>query len=95
MSTQVMNITKLVEHQGDLYYADDDECVHPDCPLCRMMAGMPRRIVLCVYDAGDCDTIKWPNPNVANLRRALFDDRECGQWAGTAVILPDGTVFEV
>lgn len=37
-----------------------------------------RVIVLCVYDAGDCDTVRWPRPSLKNLRRALFDDTETG-----------------
>lgn len=57
--------------------------------------GDPSPIVLCVYDAGDCDTIKWPKPNSANLRRALFDGREQGYLDGPSVLLPNGKEFSI
>ena len=48
------------------------------------------------YDAGDCDTIHWPNPNEENLRAALFDAREQGFIPDLpTVILPDGTEFTI
>jgi hypothetical protein len=47
--------------------------------------------VLCVYDAGDCDCIQWPNPDRENLHRALYGDRECGLIDDEEVLLPDGT----
>jgi hypothetical protein len=50
-------------------------------------------IIVCRYPEGDCDTIRWPKPNIKNLMAALFDDRECGDWDGSIddVLLPDGT----
>ena len=52
-------------------------------------------ILIRIYDAGDCDTIKWPNPNIENLRIALYDCRETGVLPHdiVSVILPDGTEF--
>ena len=52
------------------------------------------------YDAGDCDTIPWPNPDkgdLENLRAALYDAREMGQIPGdtTSVLLPDGSEFTI
>lgn len=52
------------------------------------------------YDAGDVDTIPWPNPDkgdLENLRAALYDAREMGQIPGntTSVLLPDGSEFTI
>ncbi len=48
------------------------------------------------YDAGDCDTIRWPKPNEENLRAALFDAREQGLIPDLpTVILPDGSEFKI
>jgi hypothetical protein len=56
-------------------------------------------ILVCVYDAGDCDTISWPLPEAqhARLRRALYDGRETGLLHPLieAVTLPDGMLFEI
>mgnify|MGYP000860910550 CR=1 FL=1 len=59
---------QLVNRDGYLYYPDNIVNDFGD-------AGP---IVVCVHDAGDCDTIKWPRPHMTNLMRALFDDRETG-----------------
>lgn len=56
-------------------------------------------ILICVYDAGDCDMISWPmcpkSPEL--LRRALYDAREYGLIDGkaTAVRLPNGETFDI
>lgn len=54
-------------------------------------------ILVCVYDAGDCDTISWPLPATQRdrLRRALYDGRESGLLPPLIdeVTLPDGTEF--
>lgn len=34
-------------------------------------------LLLVIYDAGDCDTICATEPDMDNLKRALFDVREC------------------
>jgi hypothetical protein len=48
------------------------------------------------YDAGDCDTINWPNPDTDNLRAALYDAREMGLMPNdNNVMLPDGSVFAI
>lgn len=53
-------------------------------------------ILMVRYDAGDCDTIKWPRPNRQNLARALYDAREMGIIPdGSLVLLPDGTEFNI
>lgn len=63
-------------------------------------------LLVCIYPAGDCDTIRWPFPQDSTywtrdsweqaLRRALFDARETGQIPDvTEVLLPDGTVFMI
>ena len=68
---------QLVAIDGDLHYP--------------IQLGVKQRILLCVYPEGDCDTIKWPNPDMKNLASALFDDRECGFIGDVEVLLPDGT----
>lgn len=46
------------------------------------------------YPAGDCDTVRWPNPNIQLLRGALYDARETGLIADVkSVLLPDGSEF--
>jgi hypothetical protein len=53
-------------------------------------------LLLCRYDAGDCDTIRWPRPQVKRLRSALFDARETGQIPDVrTVLLPNGTIFTI
>lgn len=76
---------QLIVRDGSLYYPGDPR---RDIAAVEPGAAVP---VLCVYDAGDCDSIVWPNPNCDNLHRALFDDRECGLIGDEEVILPDGT----
>lgn len=75
----------LIVKEGRLYYPGDARRDH-----CAVRPGAPVP-VLCVYDAGDCDMIAWPNPNRENLHHALFDDRECGLIGDEEVMLPDGT----
>lgn len=74
-----MSAIQLVENSGCLYYPDS----------VKNSIGHVGPIVLRVYPEGDCDTIKWPNPNMENLRAALFDDRETGLNQGE-VLLPNG-----
>ena len=53
-------------------------------------------ILVVRYDAGDCDTIRWPNPDEEHLRSALFDDREMGIIPDVrSVLLPDGKEFVI
>jgi hypothetical protein len=47
-------------------------------------------ILLHRYPEGDCDCVRWPNPDMKILKSCLFDDRECGV-IEDGVILPDGT----
>ena len=79
-----MSVQLIVRH-GVLYYPGDPKrdasAVSPGAPV----------PLLCVYAAGDCDCVKWPNPNRENLQRALFDDRECGIIDDEEVLLPDGS----
>ncbi len=51
--------------------------------------------LLCVYDAGDCDHISWPNPNLKNLFCALFDlgNMDEGTPYYGPIYLPDGVLF--
>lgn len=58
----------LVSRDGCLYY--------PETVVNEFGDAGP--IVLCIHDAGDCDTIKWPRPHMTHLGSALFDDREGG-----------------
>ena len=64
-------------------------------------------ILLCVYSAGDCDTIQWPmvpgeysDDSVADieqrLAKALFDERECNPDFpyDAKILLPNGEVFD-
>lgn len=77
---------QLIEKDGNLYYPAGSynsftSVERPQEPM----------ILLCIYDAGDCDSIEWPNPNRENLLRCLFGDRECGIIGDEEVLLPDGT----
>lgn len=67
--------------------------------------GDKHELLLCVYPAGDCDTLPWPmNGNeywtkekwAAALTTALYDAREMGQFVSTvrSAILPDGSSIE-
>lgn len=48
------------------------------------------------YPSGDVDFIQWPNPDVAKLRAALYDARECGLINDVPQVkLPDGTLFDI
>lgn len=48
------------------------------------------------YPEGDCDTIDAANPNLENLRWALYDARECGLAEdGSIFLLPDGSTFNI
>ena len=78
-------MVQLVVEHGELYYPGAEQ---RDPWSVRPGASVP---VLCVYDEGDCDCIKWPNPNRDSLHRALFDDRERGLINDEEVLLPDGT----
>lgn len=73
---------QLITIDGDLYYPPNSN---------REWMPDENLILICVYDAGDCDTISWPNPNRKNLGQCLFDDRECGVIDDQEVLLPDGT----
>jgi hypothetical protein len=82
-----MSDVKLVNKNGTLYYP---ESVVPEF-------GEPGPILLRIYDAGDCDTIRWPlrNKDRENLKVALFDDRERGLVKdGDRVLLPTGVEVE-
>lgn len=54
-------------------------------------------ILLHIYDAGDCDTIKWPDYNAESLRAALYAARETGCLPADTqgVLLPDGKEFVI
>lgn len=63
-------------------------------------------VLLCMYGAGDCDTIPWPFPEGSAywtkekwegcLRSALFDAREMGEIPDEPTVeLPDGTIFTI
>lgn len=76
-----MTTIRLISKNGELFY--------PETVLDQY--GEPSPIVLCVYPQGDCDSISWPRPNMKNLQRALFNDRECGLFDDADVIeLPNG-----
>lgn len=50
--------------------------------------------LLCRYSPGDCDSVNWPNPNIATLRGALYAARETGLIRDVkSVLLPDGSEF--
>ena len=83
-----MNTLTLVDKEGDLYFPDT-VVPYPDMPIDNHNA--PGPIVLCVYKEGDCDTIEWPNVNIKNLARALYDAREMGYFDDdTVILLPNG-----
>ncbi len=91
-------MVQLIARDGNLYYPPNPSRDHRPTE---------EIILLCVYDAGDCDSIAWPfgsstwsgikitperiAKDKANLQRVLFDDRECGLIEDEEVLLPDGT----
>ena len=58
---------------------------------------LPNKTILLVrYASGDVDTISTENPNVENLRNALYDAREMGEIPNVpAVYLPCGKEFRI
>jgi hypothetical protein len=86
-------------NQVRLLCEDGQLCIPRDAVedefILKHMTGNP--LLLCVYDAGDCDTVRWPNPNPDTLRAALYRAREVGLVAGypDIVLLPDGSAFSI
>lgn len=76
---------QLVVVDGALYYPGS---MGDKFPYGRVGEQQP---LLVRYPEGDCDRIKWPNPNREALQTCLFDDRECGVLDDVEVLLPDGT----
>lgn len=85
---------QLVQHDGDLYTKESDIV---DELLKELYKGDERVILLYRYDAGDCNTMKWPNYDADLLRCSLYDWREAGVIPRDcqAVTLPDGTEFRI
>lgn len=54
-------------------------------------------LLLRQYPQGDYDTIDAANPDLENLRRALYDARECGEVPAdvSIFILPDGSTINI
>ncbi len=71
---------KLIDRDGTLYLGDE--------------------VLLYIYPrtehsmGGDCDSIRWPNPNLTHLAACLYDEREMGNVKGNVVELPDGSTLE-
>lgn len=93
---------KLTVQDGTLYFP----CGGMDWDERHHTAELPS-LLLCRYDAGDCDTCPWPMESqfatTAQLRErlalALYDERETnGCWPNTpyvVILLPDGTPFDL
>ncbi len=74
---------QLINDKGLLFIPADADEDDPDLLLRR-------------YSAGDCDTVRWPEPDLKILRGALKDAREMGIIADvSSVLLPDGTQFDI
>ena len=76
-------------HGGNNYDGESPEYEDFDTPV----------LLVCLYDAGDRDSIPFPlrgDADHRNLARALFDERECNPFFPVDAIieLPDGTVFD-
>ena len=85
------NQVKLIAKGGDLFTQRD---MIKDPATRNFFSEDP--ILVCRYDAGDCDTINWPNPNEENLRRALYDARETGVIPDVQLVtLPNGLEFSI
>lgn len=89
-----MKIIQLLDIDGSLYFPATESNDEPE-------------ILLCVYAAGDCDTIQWPmvqgkysDASVADieqrLAKALFDERECNPDFpyDAKILLPNGKAFD-
>ena len=83
-----MTTIQLQAKDGCLYYPE----------TMKDWRGKSAPIIVCVYDAGDCDTISWPmkKGEDKNLQRALFDDRESMDDfpLDAEVLLPNGVRFD-
>jgi hypothetical protein len=95
---QAQTTIQLVDHNGTLYF-----------PFGIYEKDVPSMLIY-QYDAGDCDTCKWPMgcPKEASygydldkqrriLAGALYGERECNPhfpWDAT-ILLPDGSVFDL
>ena len=53
------------------------------------------QILIRRYNAGDCDTISWPDPDLKNLASALYDAFEKGQIKTRLLFLPNGDTFNI
>lgn len=85
------NQIQLIERDGRLYSKREDIV---DMDLIIFISG--DNLLMVHYEAGDCDTIKWPDPDVEHLREALFDCRETGciPIDTKSALLPDSTEIE-
>lgn len=82
---------QLVVHDGDLHTRLEDI----KDPLQRKWHTQDV-LMVSHYDAGDCDTIAWPEYDAENLRSALYNAREMGLIPFVhSVLLPDGKEFAI
>ena len=90
-------MTQLLEKDGSLYAPFEAITDAVQRNFCSNNGKEGRDPILMLeYPSGDVDTIKWPNFNADNLRSALYDAREMGLIPDEpAVLLPDGTEFEI
>jgi hypothetical protein len=93
-----MKITLVAEDGNLLFPHGGSDMMQFDCP------DVPT-ILLCRYQAGDCDTCPWPMvPTEHNdlddlrvrLARALYDEREMNEFfpVDAVILLPDGERFD-
>lgn len=82
---------KLIDRDGSLYTSTKD--IVDD--ICRKHYGGDEfAILLCFFDQ-DVNSIAWPNPDLRELRSALYDARETGMIPFVqSVELPDGSELE-
>jgi hypothetical protein len=54
-------------------------------------------LLICHHPEGDVDTINAKDPDIKNLRRALYDCRECGLIEPNVevFVLPDGSTLKL
>jgi hypothetical protein len=97
-SAKTPSPVQLVASGGRLYASLDYMKEHNPTDYAMYLKMFPDGLTILtrVYDAGDCDTIRWPNPDLENLRGALFDAREQGFIPDLGVVkLPDGSEFKI
>ena len=94
MTTPTEEFTVYLVEVHDMLHTKTSDIVDDMCR--KHYAGDEHSILLRFFSAGDVTTIAWPDPDLDDLRSALYDARESGMipFVNT-VILPDGQPLSI